>query len=97
MEDIMPSEIVKYYLYNESMFKDERPTEELLRFYEAEDVHLAAQECIKEIPIRMKPAIETDSIDEGWASISIYIDHQVIFFGLCENGFNNNNNNNNNS
>ncbi len=87
MADIIPSEIVKYYLYTESMFKDERPTENPLRFYEAEDVHLAAQECIKEIPIWMNPAIEADSIEEGWASISIYIDHKVMFLGLCEDEF----------
>jgi hypothetical protein len=27
----------------------------------------------------MLPALESDSIEEGWASISIYIDHKVIF------------------
>jgi len=87
MENTIPSKIVKYYLYTESMFKDEHPTEKSLRFYEAEDVHLAAQECIKEIPTWMKPAIEADSTEEGWASISIYIDHKVIFLGLCEDEF----------
>jgi hypothetical protein len=78
MEDTISNEIVKYYLYTESMFKDERPIEEPLKFYETEDVHQAAQECVKEIPIWMLPALEADSIEEGWASISIYIDHKVI-------------------
>jgi hypothetical protein len=40
--------------------------------------------ALKEIPIWMLPALESDSIEEGWASISIYIDHKVIFLGLCE-------------
>jgi hypothetical protein len=47
MDDTIPNEIVKYYLYTKSMFKDERPIEEPLEFYEAEDMHQAAQECIK--------------------------------------------------
>jgi len=89
MEDTIPNEIVKYYLYTESMFKDEeRPIEKPLKFYEAEDVHEAAEKCIKEIPLWIHPKLEADSIEERWASISIYIDHKVIFLGLCEDDFN---------
>ena len=88
MGDAIPNEMIKYYLYTESMFKDEeRLIEKPLKFYEAEDVHQAAQECITEIPAWMHPAIEADNIEEGWASISIYIDHKVIYLGLCEDEF----------
>jgi hypothetical protein len=37
--------------------------------------------------LMMHPALEVDSIEEGWASISIYIDHKVVFLGLCEDDF----------
>jgi hypothetical protein len=32
-------------------------------------------------------ALEVDSIEEAWASISIYFDHKVVFLGLCEDDF----------
>jgi hypothetical protein len=51
MDDTIPNEIVKYYLYTKSMFKDERPIEEPLIFYEAEYMHQRRKNALKEIPI----------------------------------------------
>jgi hypothetical protein len=68
----MPNGMAQYYLHAESMIDEcGVPIEDPLKSNEAEEVHKAAQACIKDLQPDMRPKVEDYCNEEGWAQISI--------------------------